>query len=110
LAELGRYEMATMQFEAAEEHLRASVRSGGALSARADAAARLGRCAVVSGGRSAEAAVDALTSLAAELWPLDQERSLELGFELLMVTTAVPRLRPALAAHLRSFRAQPRIL
>jgi DNA-binding CsgD family transcriptional regulator len=104
LAELGRCEVATMQFEAAEEHLRAALTSGAALTTRADAASMLGRCAIVSGGRSAQAAVGALTSLAAELWPLDPERSLELGSELLMVTTAIPPLRPGHAAQLRRFR------
>jgi DNA-binding CsgD family transcriptional regulator len=104
LAELGRCEVATMQFEAAEEHLRAALTSGAALTTRADAASMLGRCAIVSGGRSAQAAVGALTSLAAELWPLDPERSLELGSELLMVTTAIPPLRPGHAARLRRFR------
>ena len=68
----------------------------------------LGRCAIASGGRSAEAAVDALASLAEQLRPLDPERSLELGAELLMVATAVPRLRPGCAAHLQRFREQAR--
>jgi DNA-binding CsgD family transcriptional regulator len=104
LTELGRYEVATMQFEAAEEHLRASVTSKAALTTRASAASWLGRCAIVSGGRSAEAAVSALASLAAELRPLDLERSLELGSELLMVTLSVPQLFPGHAAHLRRFR------
>ena len=103
LAELGRYEVATMQFEAAEEHLRAALTSGAALTTRADAASTLGRCAMVSGGRSAQAAADALASLAAELWPADRERSLELGSELLMVTLSVPQLFPGHAAHLRRF-------
>ena len=102
LAELGRYEVATMQFEAAEEHLRAALASGATLATRADAASWLGRCAIVSGGRSARAAADALASLAGELWPADPERSLELGSELLIVTGSVPQLRPGLAARLRA--------
>ncbi len=57
-----------MQFEAAEEHLRAALASGATLTTRADAASSLGRCAIVSGGRSARAAADALSSLAGELW------------------------------------------
>jgi DNA-binding CsgD family transcriptional regulator len=108
LAELGRYEVAAMQFESAEGHLQAALASGADLTTRAVAASTLGRCAIVSGGRSAEAAVDALASLAQELRPLDPERSLELGSELLMVTTAVPRLRPSLEAHLERFREQAR--
>ncbi len=104
LTELGRYEVAAMEFEAAEEHLRACLATGAELTTRADAASTLGRCAIVSGGRSAEAAVDALASLADEFRPLDPERSLELGSELLMITTAVPQLRPRLAAHLQRFR------
>jgi DNA-binding CsgD family transcriptional regulator len=108
LAELGRYEVAAMQFESAEEHLHASLASDADLTTRAVAASTLGRCAIVSGGRSAEAAVDVLASLAQELRPLDPERSLELGSELLMVTTAVPRLRPSLDEHLQRFREQAR--
>ncbi|MGN6173300.1 MAG: ATP-binding protein [Streptosporangiaceae bacterium] len=104
LAELGGYEVATMQFEAAEQHLRAAAASEAELTTRARAASRLGRCARVSGGRSAQAAVSALTSLAAELWPLDPERSLELGSELLMVTLSVPQLLAGHAAHLERFR------
>jgi DNA-binding CsgD family transcriptional regulator len=104
LAELGRYEVATMQFEAAEEHLRAALASGATLATRADAASWMGRCAIVSGGRSAGSAADALSSLAGELWPADPERSLELGSELLIVAGSVPELRPGLAARLRGFR------
>ena len=44
-----------MQFEAAEEHLRAALASGATLTTRAAAASWLGRCAIVSGGRSARA-------------------------------------------------------
>jgi hypothetical protein len=66
------------------------------------------RCAIVSGGRAAETAADALRSLAQELRPLDPERSLELGSELLMLTTAIPRLRPGLAVQLQHFRDQAR--
>jgi DNA-binding CsgD family transcriptional regulator len=108
LAELGRYEVAAMQFEAAEEHLRASLTSGADLTTRADAASMLGRCVMVSGGRSAEAAVDALASLGQELRPLDRERSLEFGSDLLMLATVVPRLRQGLTGHLRGFRDQAR--
>ncbi len=108
LSELGRYEVAATEFDAAEQHLRACLTSGGRLTTRADAASTLARCAVVSGGRSAQDAVDALASLAQELAPLDRERSLELSSQLLMVATAVPQLRPALAGHLRRFRDQAR--
>jgi DNA-binding CsgD family transcriptional regulator len=106
LTELGRYEVASMQFEAAEEHLQSALTSGGEPMTRADAASTLGRCAIASGGRSAEAAVDALASLANQLRPLDPERSLELGSELLMVGVAVPRMRAGVAAHLQRFREQ----
>ncbi len=108
LSELGWYEVAAMQLEAAEEHLRASLASGAALMTRADAASSLGRCAIVSGGRSAEAAADAMASLAQELAPLHPERSLELGSELLMLATALPPLRPGVGTHLRRFRSQAR--
>ena len=103
LAELGWYEVATMQFEAADEHLRAAMVSGATLATRADAAISLGRCAIVSGGHSAAAAAAAMSSLAVELRPADPERSLELGAELLIVTGSVPPLRPGLAARLREF-------
>src|SRR5262249_56631191 len=68
LAELGWYEVATMQCEAAEEHLRAALASGATLALRGDAAVSLGRCAIVSGGRSAVAAAHALSSPAGALW------------------------------------------
>jgi DNA-binding CsgD family transcriptional regulator len=108
LGELGRCEVATMQFEAAEEHLRAALASAATLTTRATAAFWLGRCAIVSGGRSARAAANALASLAGELWPVDPERSLELGSELLGITTAFAPLRPGLAAQLQRFRDQAR--
>lgn len=103
LTELGRCEVATMDFAAAEQHLGAALASGGALTARAEAASVLGRCAIVSGGHSAQAAADALTSLGDQLRAADPERSVELGSELLLVTTAVPQLRAGLAAHLERF-------
>ena len=103
LAALGWYEVATMQFAGAEEHLRAALASGATLATRADAACSLGRCAIVSGGRSAAAAADALSSLAGELRPADPDRSLELGAELLIVSGSVPQLRPGLTARLRRF-------
>ncbi len=108
LAELGRYEVAAMQFEAAESHLRAVVSSGAGLTIRAEAASMLARCAVVSGGRSADGVLDALASVAAELAPVDAERSLAIGCELLMLATAAPQLRPRLNAHLERFRDQAR--
>ena len=104
LAELGRYDVAAMRFDAAEEHLRAALASGTSLTTKADAADMLARCAIVSGDRrAAEAAVEALAALGDELRPLDPERSLELGSALLMVTTAVVPLRTRLGAHLQRF-------
>jgi DNA-binding CsgD family transcriptional regulator len=108
LAELGSYEVAAMQFEAAEEHLQECLRSGGSLSTRADAALTLGRCAAVSEGRSAKTAAAALRSLAEELAPIDAERSLVLGSALLTIANAVLPLRSELSAHLRRFREQAR--
>ncbi len=103
LTELGRCEVATLDFAAAENHLSAAVTSDGTLTTRAEAASWLGRCAIVSGGRSAQAAADALTSLGEQLRPADPDRSVELGSELLLVTTAVPQLRAGLPAHLERF-------
>ena len=97
-----------MQFEAAEEHLRAAVWSGAELAIRATAASDFGRCAIVSDGRGAEAAADALAALASELLPVDRERSLELSSALVMVTTVVPRLRHGLATRLERLVAQAR--
>jgi DNA-binding CsgD family transcriptional regulator len=104
LAELGWYEVSTMQFEEAEQHLRTALASGATLATRADAASSLARCAIVSGGRLAPAAADAVASLAGQLWPADPERALELGSELLFVAISVPQLRPGLGAALRRFR------
>jgi DNA-binding CsgD family transcriptional regulator len=106
LAELGRCEVAAMEFEAAEEHLESCVSSQANLDTRADAASMLARCVIVSGGRSAEGAVDALASLADTARPLDPERSLELASDLLMVTTAIPRIRAELPRRLQRFRGQ----
>jgi DNA-binding CsgD family transcriptional regulator len=104
LTELGTVEVASMQFEAAEEHLQSVLASGAESTIRAEAASMLGRCAIASGGRSAKAAVDALGSLADQLRAHDPERSLELGAELLMVATAVPLVRSELPAQLERFR------
>ena len=108
LAELGSYEVAAMEFDAAQEHLEACLASGAQLTTRADAASTLARFAIVSGGESAQATADALASLAQELGTLDPERSLELSSQLLMVATAVPQLRPELAGHLQRFAEQAR--
>ena len=78
------------------------------LGTRADAASLLGRCAIASGGRSARAAAAALAGLAAELRPREPDRSLQLGAELLMVTTAVPELRGDLDNRLVAYGAQAR--
>jgi DNA-binding CsgD family transcriptional regulator len=108
LAELGRCHVAEMQFAVAEEHLRACLASGASVHTRADAASWLGRCTIVSGGQSAEAAVDALASIAEEVRPIDPERSLELGAELLMILATVLRLRCTRPRHLQRFRDRAR--
>jgi DNA-binding CsgD family transcriptional regulator len=106
LAFLGENELAAMEFEAAEKHLREALAEDAAPVTRADAAATLARLAMVSGGRSAEAAAAALTSLVDELRPLDPDRSLELGSELLMLERTVPSLRGGLPEQLRRFHDQ----
>ena len=109
LAEIGRYELAAMEFASAESHLReALAQTGATLTTRAEAASWLGRCATVSGGQSAEAAADALTALSAELAPHDAERSLELDADLLSLRSILPRMRPGAAAQLDRFRVQAR--
>ncbi len=106
LTELGRCEVAAMQFAAAEEHLQACLESAANVTTRADAASWLARCAIVSGGRSPETAVEALASLADEIRPLSPERALDLSSELVMLATLVPRLRGRLDPQLRRFRVQ----
>ncbi len=105
-AELGRYEVAAMRFDAAEEHLRGVVNSGADVELRAQAASMLMNCAVVSGSRGTDAAFGALSSLSEELAPLDAERSLEMGCDLVMLATCIPQLRSGLDAHRRRFRDQ----
>ncbi|MFL5863748.1 MAG: ATP-binding protein [Solirubrobacteraceae bacterium] len=106
LVELGRYEVAAMQFEAAEQHLAACLASSVDPMTRAEAASWLARCAIVSGGQSAESAIKALMSVVNEVQPLSADRALQLGSELVMVATGVPRLRDTLAQHLDWFRDQ----
>jgi DNA-binding CsgD family transcriptional regulator len=106
LADLGRYEIAAMRFEAAMEHLQAAVRSGAGPVARATAASFLGRCAIVSDGLEPEAAAEAMASVALELQSVDPERSLEVSSDLLMLATVVPSLRPGVDARLHAFAEQ----
>jgi DNA-binding CsgD family transcriptional regulator len=105
LADLGRYELAAMRFDAADEHLRAAVSSDAAAATRADAAASLARCSIVF-GRSAELTFAALSSLAEEFATPEPERSLELGCDLLMLATGAPGLRSELGALLERFHIQ----
>jgi DNA-binding CsgD family transcriptional regulator len=107
-AELGRYEVAAMEFEAAEQHLRLALESNASIATRADAASTLGRCAIVSGGQGAATATEALTALAHELRPTDPERSLELGAEQLALISTVLDLRRGLDLELERFREQAR--
>ena len=106
LTELGKSEVAAMDYEAAAEHLREALASDGGALTRAEAAVTLARCAMASGGLFAEAAVAALSSLAEELRSIDPERSLELGSELLMLEQTVPAERDRLAAQIERFRDQ----
>jgi DNA-binding CsgD family transcriptional regulator len=98
LGALGRCELAAMQFADAEEHLRAAVTASADPVLRSAAASNLGRCAVVSGGRSAEAAAGTMQSLAEELSAGHRERALDLSCHQLILTAAVPRLRADLDA------------
>jgi DNA-binding NarL/FixJ family response regulator len=108
LAELGRCEVSAMRFEVAEEHLQAAISSGADLGTRAAAASDWAHCAIASDGYEAEAAADALASVAGELRPVDLERSLDLGAALLMLTAAIPRLRGRLGESLPRFCEQAR--
>ena len=106
LVDLGGSEVAAGRFEAAEEHLREALASGGGAATRSEAAMTLARCAMISGGLAAEAAVDALSTLADELWPLDPERSLALRSELLILAIIAPSVRRVLPEQRRRFRDQ----
>lgn len=106
LLELGRSEVAAMQFEAAEEHLHAAITESRSAATRAGAASWLGRCALVSGGRTVNAAASVMESVAEELGPEDRERSLDLGSDLLVLGAAVPQLRWTLPERLARFRRQ----
>ena len=108
LTDLGRYEIAAMQFGVAEERLSSVVNSTAELATRVEAAATLARCVLVSGSRSADLAEAALASLAETLAPIDVERSLEVECDLVMVATVTPGLRPGLGAHLARFREKAR--
>ena len=106
LLELGRSEVAAMQFEAAEEHLRAAITESGSAATRVSAASWLGRCALVSGGSTVEAAASVMESVVDELGPEERERSLDLGSDLLVLGAAVPQLRWTLPDRLARFRRQ----
>jgi DNA-binding CsgD family transcriptional regulator len=106
LLDLGRCELAEMEFSGAEEHLREALATSGDDANRARAASLLGRCAALSGGLSAEAAATTLESMAAELSDADGERSLDLGAVLLILTASIPRLRSDLPRRLARFRRQ----
>ena len=98
-----------MEFASAEGHLREALATTGAtLTTRAEAASWLGRCAIVSGGRFADAAADALTVLSDELSPTDAKRSLELGTDLLSLRSVLPEMRRGLAAERERFRKRAR--
>jgi DNA-binding CsgD family transcriptional regulator len=106
LADLGRYEVAGMQFETAEEHLRLAVSSTVDLRTRVEAATMLARCAIVSASRSADVTFELLSSLATELAPADAEVSLELRSQLLMLAVCAPQLRPRVSSQLQRLREQ----
>ena len=108
LADLGKSEVAAGSFEAAEEHLREALASDAGVTLRAGAATALGRCAMLSGGSSAEAAVAAMNTVADELESLDPERSLVVRSELLILATIVPSVRHVLPEQRRRFRDQAR--
>jgi DNA-binding CsgD family transcriptional regulator len=106
LLELGRCEVAAMQFEAGGEHLHAAITSSTSAATRASAASWFGRCALVSGGRNVEAAANVIESVADELSADDRERSLDLASDLLVLSVATPQLRADLPARLARFKRQ----
>jgi DNA-binding CsgD family transcriptional regulator len=106
LIELGTCEVAAVDLPAADEHLGAALALETGPAVRASAATMLARAAIVSGGRSAEEAASTLEAVAGELREDDPQQSLALGSELLMLTEAVPQLRPRLPERLAAFAAQ----
>jgi DNA-binding CsgD family transcriptional regulator len=106
LLELGTCEVATMDFEAASEHLEASVATSSSAGTHASAASLLGRCVLVSGGHKAEEAASVMESVAAELGPGEDERSLDLASDRLMLHAVAPQLRAKLPDELARFREQ----
>jgi DNA-binding CsgD family transcriptional regulator len=106
LLELGNCEVATMDFEPARQHLEAAIATSTSPTIRASAASLLGRCALVSGGDNAEAAASVIESVAAELGPGEDERSLDLASDRLILHVAAPQLRAKLPEELARFREQ----
>jgi DNA-binding CsgD family transcriptional regulator len=106
LLELGNCEVATMDFEAASKHLEASVAANSSAGTRASAASLLGRCVLVSGGHNAEEAASVMEVVAAELGPSEDERSLDLASDRLMLHAVAPQLRAKLPDELARFREQ----
>jgi DNA-binding CsgD family transcriptional regulator len=106
LLELGRCEVASMQFEPAGEHLHRAITTSTSAATRANAASWFGRCALVSGGSNVEAAARMLESVAEQLGGDDRERSLDLGSDLLALIAATPPLRGELAGRLERFRRE----
>jgi DNA-binding CsgD family transcriptional regulator len=104
LLELGRSEVAAMQFEAASEHLQEAIATGTSAATRASAASWFGRCALVSGGGNVAAAARVIEALAEELRTDERERSLDLGCDLLVLSAAAPALRGELPERLERFR------
>jgi DNA-binding CsgD family transcriptional regulator len=106
LLELGRCEVAAMEFECGAEHLHAAITASSSAAVRAKAASWFGRCALVSGGRNVGKAASVIESVAEELGAEDRERSLDLASDLLVLTVAAPQLRGDLPARLARFSRQ----
>jgi DNA-binding CsgD family transcriptional regulator len=106
LVELGRCEVAAMEFEAAAEHLHAAIATTTSAATRASAASWFGRCALVSGGHSVGAAASVIETVAEELADNDRELSLDLGCDLLVLSAGSPPLRGELPERLARFSRQ----
>ncbi|HEY1277915.1 MAG TPA: AAA family ATPase [Thermoleophilaceae bacterium] len=101
LSELGRWEIARMDFDAAEEHLLAALDATAEDGARSRAAIWLSRCAILSA--RPELAATALEALERQMDRVEGEAVLELESEALTLTRLSLSLRSLVPGRLESF-------
>jgi DNA-binding CsgD family transcriptional regulator len=104
VCELGRWEVARQDFDAAEQHLLDALAAPADPAVHARAATWLARCALASGSTTVPAA--ALDRLLSELEPVDHDRSLEVEAELISLCMNHLPLRAELPARLERLRGR----